>query len=789
MDETESAAPDRDRSHPGFGLPRLTPLRALALLAGAVVVQMLPGLPPDWVSLTLAGLALPLLFVRATSRAPVWFALGFACTLASAASALDARLPMELHGRDFDVVGTLSGLPVVGKDSTRFDFDIEWASVDGAALTLHGPARLNWYRNAPELAPCSRWKLKLRLRPPRGTVNPGGHDGERGAAQRGIVASGYVRDANDNRELESTSILCIDGWRQSIARSINTQRGTTSASSLLRALAVGDQQAISDADWQVLRATGIGHLISISGLHVGLFAAFGMLLARGFWKCWPPVTLRLPGPLIEAPVAMLCALGYGLLAGMGVPTQRTLLMIAITLLARYSRRGSSVAQALGLASTAIVLWDPLAVLAAGFWLSFAGVAILVFISQPRGGQRAGWRDLPRMQILLSLAMLPMTVWFFGQGSLIGPLANLVAVPWVSLLIVPLTVAGSLLVVDLPGLGGPLLHLADILLTLLWQLMQWMASLPSAQVHFAAAPPWAFVLALIGIVWCLLPRGVPARGLGLLLLLPLLIPAQRGLADGEFEAWMLDVGQGLAVVVRTRDHSLLYDAGPRYPGGFDVGEAVVIPSLYALGINHLDRVIISHGDSDHAGGARAVHLAFPAAIIESGEPQRLDLPASACQAGASWNWNDVAFSIVLAETDPASKGNDRSCVVLVRGDHGSLLLTGDATRRIEPAIAAALGEVSHPLVMTVPHHGSRTASSAALLEAIAPDVGLVSAGYRNRFGHPHADVLSRFEARSIALLNTAESGYLHVRFPPVPGMPLAGLPEQGRLLRPAWWRTH
>jgi competence protein ComEC len=784
MSGKESRQTTFDRIRARLGLPGVTPLRVVALLGGAVVVQMLPSLPESRYAIPAAVLLSALMFFRQADRAPVWFLLGLAWTLIRADSALDARLPSALHGRDFDVIGVIRGPPDAQSGSTRFDLDVESARLDGEELDLRGHVRLNWYDKAPELAPCSRWKLRLRLRPPRGLVNPGGYDSERGAVQHGVVAVGYVREASENRLVGSSSGLCIDAWRRSITAALSNELENRSSMGLLRAIAVGDQQAIADADWQVLRATGTGHLIAISGLHVGMFAAFGALLARLLWKSRPRLTLHLPGPLIEAPMAMACASGYGLLAGMGVPTIRTLVMIAIALLARYARRSSSVSQALALAALAIVVWDPLAVLSAGFWLSFFGVAVLLFVSRPGPAQRAIWRELPRLQLVLSLALLPMTVWFFGQGSVIGPLANLIAVPWISFLVVPVTVAGSLLIVDVPSVGAPLLHLADHLLMPLWHLMKWMAALPSAQVYFAATPLWALGLAMIGVACMLLPRGIPARVFGAFLVIPLLVPPRQALEKGEFEAWMFDVGQGLSMFVRTREHTLLYDAGPRYPSGFDTGDAVVVPSLHALGVGRLDRMVLSHGDSDHAGGARAVHLAFPEATVESGEPDRIAVDAAACRKGEAWAWDGVRFRVVSAAGSDVSKSNDRSCVILVSGSFGSLLLTGDATANIEGAEADALGEVVRPLVMTVPHHGSKTASSAAFLDAIDPRLALVSAGYRNHFGHPHADVVERFSERSIPLFNTADSGYLHLRF--AAG---SGAPEQGRILREAWWRAH
>ena len=775
----------RQHGHGGagraFALPRLTSGKAVALLAGAVAVQALPNLPPVWMCAGLAAVLVLLVFVRAADRIPVWLLLGFAWTLLRADLYLQSRLDDDLHGRDFEVAGQVRGLPQPGSESTRFEFGIESAALDGETVSLRGPVRLNWYDKPPDILPCSRWNLRLRLRPPRGFVNPGGYDSERGAALRGIVATGYVRDAKSNRQTAAADGPCVDAWRHDIAGAIDREFPEPTSRGLLRALAVGDQSGIEAADWQVLRATGIGHLIAISGLHVGMFAAFGALLARLLWKCWPRLTLRIPGPLLEAPVAMLCALGYGLLAGMGVPTVRTLLMIAIALLARHARRGQSSAQALGLAAAAIVIWDPLAVLSAGFWLSFAGVAVLLSMTTTRA-DRSAWRDLPRIQLLLSAALLPLGVWFFGQGSLIGPVANLIAVPWVSLVVVPVTVLGSLLIVDWPALGSPVLHAADALLMPLWRLLQWLAALPSAQVYFAAAPWWSLALALLGVAYALLPRGIPTRPLGLLLVLPLLFPAQWRPAEGEFEAWVFDVGQGLSVFVRGPAGNLLYDAGPRYPSGFDVGEAAVVPSLHALGVTHLDRMIISHGDSDHAGGAQAVQLAFPGVSIASGEPQRLGIAAAPCRVGDSIRGAGVEMRVIVAEGDSARSSNDKSCVVLVSARHGRLLLTGDATSRVEVAIVEAMTESELPLVLSVPHHGSKTASSAAMLDALSPSLGLVSAGYRNSFRHPHPDVVARYQSRSIELLNTADSGYLYLRFG-ADGL----LVTRGRDLPAGWWR--
>jgi competence protein ComEC len=763
-------------------LPALTPARALAVLAGAVAVQALPELPvTTLMPFVLAAACIAVMFA-CSDRMLVWFVIGVAWTVIRADAYLEARLPERWHGRDFVVSGVVSGLPQVEARGTRFDFRIESAQLDGATVDLAGPVRLTWYDDAPPLAPCSRWTLTLRLRPPRGLLNPGASDSERNAAQQGRIAVGYVRAASSNRAW-SEETPCVDRWRAAIAQTIAGAARDDSAGPLLRALAVGDQAGIGEHDWNVLRATGIGHLISISGLHVGLFAAFGAWLARRVWKCVPRVTLRVPAPLIEAPAAMACAFAYGLLAGMGLPTVRTLLMIAVALLARLARRATTLPQALGLAALAILLWDPLAVLAAGFWLSFVGVAILLAVTVPVGDERPAWRDLPRVQWMLSLALLPLTVWFFGQASLVGPLANLVAVPWISFVVVPVTVAAGILLEPAPAFGLPLLHLAEVLLLPLWWLMEWMAAWPIAQHWFVAAPTWTFVLAGVGIAVSLVPRGLPLRFCALLLVLPMLVPARDALGEGEFEVWMLDVGQGLSVLVRTRDHALLYDAGARHSTGFDVGEAVVVPALRALGVDTLDHFVVSHGDNDHAGGAAAVHLAYPYAVVMAGEPARLGFAARACVAGDAWRRDGVDFRVLWPTNASGSSGNDRSCVLLIGSAHGSLVLTGDVSARIERTIATALGSSARPLLASVAHHGSATASSAAWLDVAAPDQAWISAGHRNRFGHPHADVVERHRVRGIALADTAASGCLALRFAP-------DRPPRSRACRAerrAWWR--
>lgn len=750
----------------GTAIPSLGVLvMAPVVLAGVLLVQWLPALPPRWAALAWLAVLVPAI---GFARRWYWLRLtlvmlaGAAWAMATGRGSLDARLPHMLDGEDFTVTGRLVDLPLARDDATRFTFDIDDALHGDASVALAGRVQLNWYRTAPALAPCERWRLLLRLKRPRGLVNPGSADAERTALQQQIVATGYVREDPMNARLGAG--WCVDRVRDAIARRIDAQVGSGRDAALLRALAVGDTRALGQREWDIARANGVSHLIAISGFHVGVAAVFGVWLVAALYAMWPGMALRWPRPAAQAAGALLVALGYGALAGFGIPTVRTLLMIAVVALARLSRRASHGLRSLALALLAILVFDPLAVLAAGFWLSFVGVAFLMVSLEQRGrGWRGFLRELTASQWLMTVSLLPLTLWFFGQASLVGALSNLVAVPFVSFVIVPGALIASALLGVCPPAAPPAWWLVGHLAHAQWWLLERMATWPGAHWYLPQVTPWALALALSGAVWMFLPRGVSLRWLGLLLFAPLLWPRLPLPAPGAFDAWVLDVGQGLAVVVRTREHALIYDAGPSYPSGFDLGEAVVVPSFHALGLRRLDMLVISHADNDHAGGAASVAVAFPAARRLAGEPARTRPAMGACVAGQTWVWDAVRFRMLNPRRDAGGSGNDRSCVLLIEGVSGRLLLTGDITRKVEPGVAAVLGAGPAP-VLVVPHHGSKTSSSAAFIAGVAPTLAVISAGWRNRFGHPKPEVVARYVEAGVPVLNTADSGAIGLSFP-------------------------
>ena len=745
------------------------------LLLGVLLVQWLPILPPYWLIGTLLLVAAVLAW-----RFPRWcwfscLLLGIVWAAWRGASGMDARLPRALEGQDFSVIGTIAELPQARSDATSFNLRIEQATLDGKPIDLRGHLNVSWYDTAPTLQPCARWHLLLRLKRPRGLLNPGGADSERSSLERNIIATGYVREDPGNRPIGRPG-FCINGVRDAISQGIAARVKDPHDAALLQAFSVGDTRGLEQEDWEVARANGVSHLIAISGFHVGVAAVFGVWLALLIYALWPRLGWWLPRTQAQAAAAMFIAGIYSALAGFGLPTVRTLLMIAVVALARCSRRGGSGAQSLALAMIAILLVDPLSVLAPGFWLSFIGVSFLMLCLQTRGrGLRAFAHELSAGQMVMTVSLLPLSLWFFGEASLVGALSNLIAVPVISFVIVPCALVGVLLMGLCPPLAAPVLWLAAHLAHAQWWLLEQMATWPGAHWYLPTVQPWALLLALLGALWLFLPRGVPMRWLGLLLFLPLLMPPRELPPEGAFQAWVLDVGQGLAIVLRTHDHVLVYDTGARYPSGFDLGESTVLPSMHALGMHRLDLLMISHGDNDHAGGAQSVAEAFPDAPRYAGEPDRMTIPMQPCVAGQSWQWDGVRFRVLNPPADnipvatnktvdkKSAKNNDRSCVLLVEGRGGRLLLTGDISTKEEPQVLAAMSE-GVPPVMLVPHHGSSGSSSAGFIVGIKPSFAVVSAGWRNRFGHPRPDTLVRYAMARVPVFNTAEQGAIPLDFP-------------------------
>lgn len=749
-------------------MPILGPLATAGLLAGALIGLFIVGPMPTALAVCIAlfGALLWLMPTRAFWLGACFFGFGYAAL--HVASVQTSWLPSALEGKPLPVQGRVLDLPVQEDGRRSFMFLV---AEDAQTPALRGKViRLGWYgkpgESLPEVQAGSRWSFTVKLKRPHGLRNPGSLDAERNAFANRVVATGSVVG---KRRLEQIAAgEGINAVRDALGLAIADIDHP--AAKFIRALAVGDTRAIEEADWRILRANGLTHLIAISGSHVSMAAFLGVALGGLLWRLCPALGLLLPrkvaAPLCGAGVAI----GYTMLAGGEVPTVRTLLMMWCVVGALLLRRRLGLVTALSAAVIALVVVDPLNLLRPGFWLSFMGVAWLAWCLQ--GVKQNFVKEMLSAQGIATLGLLPLCVLFFGQTSWVAPLANIIAVPLWGLVIVPLSIAGVALNVFAPALAHAAWWMAAALFDMAWPVFVHMAQWPGAQINIAEATPWAVALASIGALWLLMPRGVPLRLLSFGLWMPLIAPAiPRAEPDG-FIVTFIDVGQGLSVLVQTRTHTMLYDAGPKgqvafgrdekSTAGFDAGEKVVVPALHALGVKSLDLMMLSHGDADHAGGAAAVDAALHPKDIQA--PHGTPVPHSAeCQRGDRWTWDQVHFEVLAPVPNMAYAGNASSCVLKISSRYGSVLLTGDVEAEGEAGMIAHDRAALRADVVSMPHHGSNTSSTYPFVRAVAARYVVASSGYRNLFKHPRERVWTRWIDAGTQPVNTPASGAVGFAF--------------------------
>lgn len=753
--------------------------------------------------------------------------IGFSYSGWRAEQRLSEQLPSTWENQDIVVEGYVSELPQFMYDSPRpgwrLRFTVEQATSPGQPLAKPSTdrfsanfpqnLRLSWYGDVPAnlqdeendepaelspnipdpglLKPGQRWRLTVRLKQPHGPANPGSMDFEGWLFAHNLRATGYVRKMSPPQYLGQQP-WSLHLWveqqrarlRQAIQRALPVE--TYPASGIVIGLAIGDQGSIPGKQWELFNQTGLTHLMVVSGSHITLLAA---LLAWITLKAWgrfsPRLPLLLPAPKAAALVGLCTAAFYTALSGLGIPALRTLSMLTVVTLGLFNRRFHRTDQILQASLLVVLLIDPWAVLAPGFWLSFATVgALLLTRNLSTYSVHAGfWGHLTHhlkqftfAQWAATLATLPLLSQFFHGFPLVAPFANLLAIPLISLIVTPLILLGVVLIgITAPFSGGVanigqelashLWHFCHLFLVFLLETLPWFAQIPLWSV--TEAPAWASGLAIVGIVLLLLPRIIPAQWfLGTISLLPgLYWPVAKPDAT-EWWADVLDVGQGQAVLIRTQSHSLLYDSGPgpgiRFPDRPDAAQRVVLPFMRTQGINHLDTLILSHRDLDHAGSAHRLKSTIPIEQTRSPGVFPEDKP---CLAGQTWEWSGVRFEILHPQAamleSPPRNTNAVSCVLRISSPQGSFLLTGDLPEKEEQALLETYPALRTDILLA-PHHGSKTSSSEAFLGALNAHTVIISAGYLNRFGHPHPEVLHRYTEAGLKIWRTDQGGAIQIR---------------------------
>jgi competence protein ComEC len=764
---------------------------ALSFLAGLLFVQQLPVLPDiKWL---LVGSLMACIMAWLRYWRSLFFVVGVTWAIAFATYRLSDRLPEQLEGIEINVVGTIADLPEQDEKRVRFDFiprdgvNATGQSGTGMAIPTDGvnaesqsrtdsaipgdvlnagqklptKLRLSWYYPDQPVKAGQYWAFTVKLKRVHGTMNPGGFDYERLLFTEGIGATGYVRPEPKPVLLGSDSgWKNITVWRQSITDRLSANLSNSPSLALIKALTIGDGNGITQRQWDVFRKTGTTHLVVISGSHIGLIAGlvYFFVLKLWAWTGW----LRLSPQKVAAVSAVLVGIFYSGLAGFSVPTQRSVIMLIIAMTAIILQRNNRPLNTLAIALFGVLLFDPLAVLAVGFWLSFLAVGLIVYAVSGRLGSIGNFWGVIKLNWVTSLGLSPLLLLFFNQVSVIAPFANMVAVPVISVLVVPFALLAVIIMHISVPVADQLFYLVDLALQGLWWLLAVMADWPLATVSHAPPSYWALLFAVPGVLLLLAPVGIPARWLGFVMFFPLVFTEIKKPDIGAIAMTLLDVGQGLSVVVQTAHHVLVYDTGAKFSEQSDIGQNVLLPFLRTQGVDKIDSLIISHGDNDHIGGAVSLIRGIrPKQVLTSVPQQLVGFSPIECVAGQVWQWDDVKFTMLSPQPGFASE-NDKSCVLKIQSDQLTVLLTGDIEAGTEAWLVQTYGNALKADVMVAPHHGSKTSSTIAFMETIQPKYVLIPAGYRNQFGHPHKQVLANYRQVHAKWLNSADSGAISVK---------------------------
>lgn len=733
---------------------------SIAFLIGVCLFQAMPQIP----SIVWSGVAvffiLPAAFYPPI-RLFTFVLLGFLWSWGAAMFFLSNQLDSSFASSITQLQGRIIEVPFQDNDRfSKFLFSTTaYRTNQHDWQPLNFTTQLYWNKTAPVLKSGDQWQLHVTLKPPVGYSNPGGFDREKWLFIRRIQATGSVMQALENKLIQQSTSVSVSSIRQYISDLINSESGYQHAA-LLKALSVGIKHSISQSDWTLLQDTGTAHLIAISGLHIGLASGIAVMCVSFAWRMTMYST-RIPALKIAAIGGIVTSILYAALAGLAIPTFRAMIMLIALYLSLLLNFRINPWNILATALFLVLIITPMSVLSSGFWLSFLAVAWILYFLENRRGRGQKVRVAIKLQFVLAAGLLPVMLTDFGQLALIAPVTNLLAVPFASIFIVPSIMLAMISLIFSEPLFLKILYFSDFQLMLL---LKWI-NLTSG--FFLASYPASIsrelLLILIpGLLLIISPLGQITRVAGFFALMSL--PFWKAERPDAGELWMtvLDVGQGLSIVVQTQNHVLIYDAGPGFPSGYNTGDSVVLPFLAKSGIHRIDKLMISHSDTDHAGGAEAIFRAIHVDNVLAGEPEKIRWAKSRhCHKNASWRWDQVAFRILSPTTQ--QPGNNGSCVLQITDLSGSsVLVPGDIEWPIEHYLVNKFSDNLDSDVLVAPHHGSKTSSRFTFLQHISPETVLIPAGYKNRYGFPHPLVVDKYRQLETDIFVTGIDGALFVK---------------------------
>ncbi len=740
-------------------------LFSLFFLMGILILQLWTRWPGNevWV---IVGIMVAFLFLFKKNQRyfkyVIPFLLGFVYAGRYASNQLQWTLPPGYEGKPLEIVGIIDSLPHSKPQQTSFKFFIKKIQFENKIEPVHAIVQLSWKTSAQNLQVGDEWCFTVYLKKIKGLMNPGSFNFETQSFQEGVRATGNIVTTHTQFRNSHWYHHPLDRVRQHMKNLIQENLPKSSTSSWITALAIGEREGISQEAWEVLKNTGTNHLIAIAGLHIGLMSALIFSVITWLWRRLPRFMLILPAPHAGAIAALILALVYSAMAGFSIPTQRACIMLSLFLLTFLFRRKILAWQFFSLALFFVLFFNPLCVLTASFWLSFTTIAFIIYGVRGRLAPVGFWWKHGRTQWVITLGLIPLGIGFFQQCSWISFIANSIAIPCMGFLVLPLTLLGCFFVLFSEKAGCSLFFLADKILSVLWILLTYLSHL-SWSTWYQVIPGTAFILcAFAGMIILLLPLGFPGRWLGVIGLLPLLLYKPAVPAIGDVWLTVLDVGQGLSIVIQTHRHLLVFDTGARMSERSDMGENVVVPFLHTLAATHIDRLVISHGDNDHIGGSAAVLKQFPTYLVQSSVPQQfINVPASLCLRGEKWEWDQVKFEFLYPTIDRLGLNNDSSCVLRVTSGIHHVLLTGDIEKIAENDLTQYLADELSADILVAPHHGSATSAVDAFINDVHPRIVLISTGYRNHYHFPNPKVVQKYHEMGAETFNTAETGAIHL----------------------------